>query len=76
MFLATVGIRPIVVHGGGKAISRAMHRSGLQPRFVQGHRVTDAQTLDIVVDVLANQVNVLNASPGMAGAPSPASRKV
>ena len=52
VFLATVGIRPVLVHGGGKAISRAMEESGLQPRFVAGHRVTDKATLEIAVRVL------------------------
>jgi len=57
VFLATVGIRPIVVHGGGKQISGAMKEAGLQPTFVRGHRVTDQATLDIVVRVLTEQIN-------------------
>ena len=38
VFMETVGMRPVVVHGGGAAISRAMEAAGLQPRFVQGRR--------------------------------------
>ena len=57
VFLETVGIRPIVVHGGGPAINRAMAESGLQSRFVQGRRYTCEKTLEIVERVLANQVN-------------------
>lgn len=57
VFLAAVGIRPIVVHGGGPQISRAMEEAGLSPEFMRGLRVTDAATLDVVVDVLASEVN-------------------
>lgn len=57
VFMETVGMRPILVHGGGKAIDRAMAQSGLKPRKVQGRRYTDEQTLDIVVDVLLKEIN-------------------
>jgi len=57
VFLAAVGIRPVVVHGGGPHISRAMHSEGLSPRFVHGHRVTDAETLRLVVRVLRDRVS-------------------
>ncbi len=57
VFMETVGMRPVVVHGGGAAISRAMAEAGLQPKFVQGRRYTDAATLDIVEKVLAGEVN-------------------
>lgn len=57
VFMQTVGLRPVVVHGGGKAISTAMNRAGLEPRFVQGRRYTDDATLDIVARVLAEEVN-------------------
>lgn len=57
VFMETVGMRPVVVHGGGAAISRAMAKAGLQPQFVQGRRYTDAATLDIVEKVLAGEVN-------------------
>jgi len=57
VFMETVGMQPVVVHGGGAAISRAMAEVGLQPRFVQGRRYTDAATLKIVERVLAGEVN-------------------
>jgi acetylglutamate kinase len=57
VFMETVGMRPVVVHGGGAAISRAMAEAGLQPQFVQGRRYTDAATLAIVEKVLAGEVN-------------------
>ena len=44
VFMETVGMRPVLVHGGGAAISRAMTEAGLQPRFVQGRRYTDEAT--------------------------------
>src|SRR4029077_7775539 len=52
IFMETVGMRPILVHGGGKPIDRAMAEAGLQPRKVQGRRYTDDDTLSIVVRVL------------------------
>jgi len=57
VFMETVGMRPILVHGGGKAIDRAMAQAGLKPRKVQGRRFTDEQTLAIVVEVLTNEIN-------------------
>ena len=48
VFMETVGMRPVLVHGGGAAISRAMAEAGLEPRFVQGRRYTDDATLAIV----------------------------
>jgi acetylglutamate kinase len=57
VFMETVGLRPILVHGGGKPIDRAMKRAGLHPRKVQGRRYTDAETLDIVVTVLLSEIN-------------------
>ena len=57
VFMQTVGLRPVVVHGGGKAINAEMARSGLEPRFVQGRRYTDDATLAIVARVLAEEVN-------------------
>jgi acetylglutamate kinase len=57
VFMETVGMRPILVHGGGKAIDRAMNAAGLSPRKVRGRRFTDADTLRIVVDVLLNEIN-------------------
>jgi len=57
VFLEAVGINPVVVHGGGKAITKAMERAGIQARFVQGMRVTDEESMAIVEDVLANVIN-------------------
>ncbi len=57
VFLEAVEINPVVVHGGGKAITRAMQQAGLQPRFVQGQRVTDAATVAIVDRVLSREIN-------------------
>lgn len=53
VFMTTLGMRVVVVHGGGKAISRAMDEAGIEPRFVQGRRYTDEATLAIVEQVLA-----------------------
>src|SRR4051794_18020616 len=57
VFMQTVGMRPVLVHGGGKAISAAMERAGLEPRWVQGRRYTDEATLQIVARVLAEEIN-------------------
>jgi acetylglutamate kinase len=57
VFMETVGMRPILVHGGGKPIDRAMAQAGLKPRKVQGRRYTDEETLDIVVNVLLKEIN-------------------
>jgi acetylglutamate kinase len=57
VFLEAVGINPVVVHGGGKAISRTMKEEGLHPKFVQGHRVTDDASMEVVDRVLSNQIN-------------------
>ncbi len=56
-FLASVGINVVVVHGGGKAISRAMSGAGLTPEFKNGMRVTDLKTVKIVEKVLNKEVN-------------------
>ncbi|MSR60721.1 MAG: acetylglutamate kinase [Planctomycetaceae bacterium] len=56
IFMETVGMRPVLIHGGGKAISAAMKKAGLQPRFVHGRRYTDQATLDIVSQVLAGEI--------------------
>jgi acetylglutamate kinase len=57
VFMETVGMRPVVVHGGGAAISRAMEAAGLQPRFVQGRRYTDKAVVEIVEKVVAYETN-------------------
>ncbi len=56
VFMESVGMKPILVHGGGKAISRAMQEANIEPHFVQGRRYTDAATLDIASRVLAKRV--------------------
>jgi acetylglutamate kinase len=56
-FMRAVGIAPVVVHGGGKAITRAMEDAGLKARFVNGLRYTGPEELRIVEDVLATDVN-------------------
>lgn len=57
VFMETVGMRPVVVHGGGAAISRAMEAAGVVPRFIQGRRYTDDATLEIVERILAGETN-------------------
>lgn len=57
VFLEAVGINPVIVHGGGKAISKAMNDAGLQARFVNGMRVTDEETIEIVEGTLARVIN-------------------
>ena len=57
IFMRTVGMRPVVVHGGGAAISRAMAEAGLEARFIQGRRYTDDGARDIVERVLAYDTN-------------------
>src|SRR6516164_5621870 len=52
VFLEAVGINPVVIHGGGKAISQRMREMGKTPRFVNGLRVTDAETIAAVEQVL------------------------
>ncbi|MBN1362018.1 MAG: acetylglutamate kinase [Sedimentisphaerales bacterium] len=56
-FMATVGMRPIIVHGGGKAITRAMNEAGLEPVWVQGRRYTDQRTLTIAEHTLVHKTN-------------------
>jgi acetylglutamate kinase len=57
VFLEAVEINPVVVHGGGKAITRAMEAAGLKAQFIQGQRVTDAATVDVVDQVLSREIN-------------------
>ncbi len=56
-FLSAVGIRAVVVHGGGKAISRALTEKRIEAKFINGLRYTDADTIEVVDDVLSRQVN-------------------
>jgi len=57
VFMEMVGMHPILVHGGGPAISAAMKERGIEPTFIKGHRVTDETVIDVVADVLWNQIN-------------------
>lgn len=57
VFLEAVEINPVIVHGGGKAITRAMEKAGLKADFIQGQRVTDEATVKIVDGVLSGEVN-------------------
>jgi acetylglutamate kinase len=57
VFMNYVGMQPVLVHGGGKAINDAMEKAGLQPQWVQGRRYTDDRTLAIAEHVLCNQIN-------------------
>lgn len=57
VLMRSVGMRPVVVHGGGPQISDLMSRLGKEPEFVDGRRVTDAETLDIARMVLVGKVN-------------------
>lgn len=52
-----VGINPVIVHGGGPEITKIMNRLGIQSRFVDGHRVTDSETLDVAEMVLVGKLN-------------------
>jgi len=71
VFLEAVGINPVVIHGGGKAITQAMREAGLQARFVNGLRITDEASIRIVEATLDGKVNpriveILNAFQGNA----------
>ncbi len=57
VFLEAVEINPVVVHGGGKAITRAMEAAGLKANFIQGMRVTDEATVNVVDKVLSRDIN-------------------
>ncbi|MGE4489842.1 MAG: acetylglutamate kinase [Kiritimatiellales bacterium] len=56
-FMECVGLQPVIVHGGGKAVSKKMREAHIQPNFIQGLRVTDEKTIDVVESVLNNEVN-------------------
>jgi acetylglutamate kinase len=71
VFLEAVEINPVVVHGGGKAITRAMEKAGLKATFLQGQRVTDEPTVRIADDVLSREINpevvaAINSLGGLA----------
>ena len=57
VFLEAVEVNPVVVHGGGKAITRAMKRAGLKTRFVHGLRATDEAAVQLVDRVLSEEIN-------------------
>jgi acetylglutamate kinase len=56
-FMECVGLQPVLIHGGGKAVSKKMREAHIQPNFVQGLRVTDEQSIGVVESVLNNEVN-------------------
>ncbi len=73
VFMECVGMRPIIVHGGGKAISRGMAAHGIQAQFIKGLRVTCEKTIEIVEKVIKGEVNprivdTINALGGRAEA--------
>ena len=55
--LALVGLRPVIVHGGGPHITRAMGQAGVEPQWLDGLRVTDAETIRVVQTTLAGEIN-------------------
>jgi acetylglutamate kinase len=57
VFLEAVGINPVVIHGGGKAITRAMAAAGIKAQFIQGMRLTDEKTVEVVERVLSREIN-------------------
>lgn len=57
VFLSSVGIKVVVVHGGGKAITRAMEKAAVKPQWRNGIRVTDEHTIKIVENTLNNEIN-------------------
>ncbi len=63
VFLEVAGINPVLVHGGGKAISAAMAEAGLEPKFVNGLRVTTDEAIAIVEKTLSGKIN-----PGLVNA--------
>lgn len=66
IFMNYAGMRPIIVHGGGPFISKMMKKSGIEPRFIHGRRVTDAQTIHII-DKALGIINkkIVNTLKGM-----------
>ncbi|MFM7428064.1 MAG: acetylglutamate kinase, partial [Elainella sp.] len=71
VFLACVGLRPVVVHGGGPEINSWLDKLGIEPQFKKGLRVTDAATMDVVEMVLVGRVNkeivsLINQAGGLA----------
>jgi len=56
VFMKSIGMKPVIVHGGGPFISSEMEKRGKKPLFINGYRVTDKETLGIAIDVLTNQI--------------------
>jgi len=52
-----IGIQPIIVHGGGPQIGKMLKKKNIETQFIQGLRITDKQTFEIVYDVLVNEIN-------------------
>ncbi|MCR4290990.1 MAG: acetylglutamate kinase [Candidatus Scalindua sp.] len=59
VFMKSIGMKPVIVHGGGPFISSEMEKRGKKPLFINGYRVTDKETLEIAIDVLTNQIGNL-----------------
>lgn len=57
VFMHSVGIKPVIVHGGGARISENMRKAGLEPQFVAGYRVTDERAIQIVEQTLLGEIN-------------------
>ncbi len=57
IFMESVGMRPVVVHGGGPSINKAMEKAAIEPVWIQGRRYTDSKTLQIVEETLAYELN-------------------
>jgi len=57
--MKSIGMKPVIVHGGGPFISSEMEKRGKKPLFINGYRVTDKETLEIAIDVLTNQIGKL-----------------
>jgi acetylglutamate kinase len=71
VFMASVGVRPVVIHGGGPEINTWLDKLGIEPKFQDGLRVTDGPTMDVVEMVLVGRVNkelvsLINQAGGMA----------
>ena len=57
VLLKYVGMKPLIVHGGGPEISRSMHKLGKEPKFIKGLRVTDEETMEIIEMVLVGKIS-------------------
>lgn len=57
VLLKTVGMNPVLVHGGGPEINKYLRKRGIEPKFVGGYRVTDKETMKVVVKVLGEKIN-------------------